>query len=167
MEPFIASPKPCSLYPFYQAIECPPLKAGILACKAQKTYLSSPKFRRYDMKYDELVKKESAEMIEKFVADVLKQEPVEVHFNFEDDDQWALITMHLYDADQEISLRLHPDDLYDLHFGYYDDDDEFIESVRPLTEEEKKAVPERLRKVMKKVLADEQGMRLPKNFLLK
>ena len=119
------------------------------------------------MKYDELVKKESAEMIEKFVADVLKQEPVEVHFNFEDDDQWALITMHLYEADQEISLRLHPDDLYDLHFGYYDDDDEFIESVRPLTEEEKKVIPERLRKVMKKVLADEQGMRLPKNFLLK
>jgi hypothetical protein len=62
-------------------------------------------------------------------------------------------------------VRLHANDLYDLQFGYYDDDDEFIEIVQPLTEEEKKIIPERLRKVMKKVLADEEGMRLPVNFL--
>jgi len=117
------------------------------------------------MKYEELVKTQSTEIIKKLVADVLGKEPVEVHFNFEDDDQWSLITMHIYDEDKEISLRLHHNDLYDLHFGYYDDDDEFFEIVQPLTEEEKKIIPERLKKVMKKVLEDEKGMRLPKDIL--
>ena len=117
------------------------------------------------MKYEDLVKTHSTEIIEKLLTDVLNKEPVEVHFNFEDDDQWAIITMHIYEEDKEISLRLHQDDLFDLHFGYYDDDDEFFEIVQPLTEEEKKMIPERLKKVMAKVLADEKGMRLPKNFL--
>jgi hypothetical protein len=117
------------------------------------------------MKYEELVKTHAAEIIEKLVTDVLSKEPVEVHFNFEDDDQWSLITMHIYEEDKEISLRLHQDDLFDLHFGYYDDNDEFFEIVQPLTEEQKKIIPELLKKVMKKVLTDERGMRLPNNFL--
>jgi len=117
------------------------------------------------MKYEDLVKTHSTEIIEKLLTDVLSKEPVEVHFNFEDDDQWAVITMHIYEEDKEISLRLHQGDLYVLHFGYYDEDDEFFEIVQPLTEEEKKMIPERLKKVMVKVLADEKGMRLPKNFL--
>jgi hypothetical protein len=117
------------------------------------------------MKYEELVKTHSTEIIEKLLIDVLNKEPVEVHFNFEDDDQWSLITMHIYEEDKEISLRLHRDDLYNLHFGYYDEDDEFFEIVQPLTEEEKKIIPERLKKVMRKVLVDEKGMRLPKDFL--
>ncbi len=119
------------------------------------------------MKYEELVKKHSADIIEKLVTDILSMEPVEVHFNYEDNDQWSHITMHIYEEDKEISIRLHHNDLYKLHFGYYDDDDEFFEIIQPLTEEEKKILPERLRKVMKKVLADEEGMRLPKNFLSK
>ena len=119
------------------------------------------------MKYEELVKTQSAETIPRLVADILKTESLEIHFNFEDNDQWAILTLHLYDEDQEISLRLHQDDVYDLHFGYYDDDDEFFEVVRPLTDAEKMIIPERLRKVMKKVLVDEEGMRLPKNFLSK
>ncbi|HEY4151431.1 MAG TPA: hypothetical protein VGM41_20975 [Chitinophagaceae bacterium] len=117
------------------------------------------------MKYEDLVKNHSAEIIEKLVTDVVTKEPVEVHFNFEDNDQWAAITVHVYEEDKEMSVRLHANDLYDLHFGYYDDDDEFIEIVQQLTEEEKKIIPDRLRKVMKKVLADEEGMRLPVNFL--
>jgi len=117
------------------------------------------------MKYEDLLKTQSTEIIERLLTDVLTKEPVEVHFNFEDDDQWALITMHIYEEDKEFSLRLHQGDLYDLYFGYYDEDDEFFEVVQALTEEEKKMIPERLRKVMVKVLADEKGMRLPKDFL--
>jgi len=117
------------------------------------------------MTYEDLVKNHSAEIIEKLVTHVVNKEPVEVHFNFENDDQWAIITMHIYEEDKEISVRLHANDLYDLHFGYYNDDDEFLEIIQPLTEEEKMIIPERLKKVMKKVLADEQGMRLPVNFL--
>lgn len=117
------------------------------------------------MNYEELVKNNPAEVIAKVVAHLVKVGPVEVHFDFEEDDQWSIVTMHDYDADKEISLRLHPGDLYELHLGYYDDDDEFIEIARPLAEKERGLIPERLRKVMMKVLADEKGMRLPKDFL--
>jgi hypothetical protein len=117
------------------------------------------------MKYEDLVRTHSAEIIEKLLTDVLSKEAVEVHFDFEEDDQWSHIIMHVYEEDKEISIRLHRDDLYNLHFGYYDEDDEFLEIVQALTEEEKKMIPERLKKVMKKVLADEKGMRLPKDFL--
>jgi hypothetical protein len=117
------------------------------------------------MTNEELVKNHSAEIIEKLVTGVVNMDPVEVHYDFANDDQWSIITMHIYEEDKEISLRLHPDDLYDLHFGYYNDDDEFFEIVQPLTEKEKMIIPERLKKVMKKVLADEEGIRLPVDFL--
>jgi hypothetical protein len=55
----------------------------------------------------------------------------------------------------------------DLHFGYYDDDDEFKEIIQKLTPEEKKILPKGLQKVLGKVLADEQGMRLPGSLLSK
>ena len=117
------------------------------------------------MNFEELVKNHSAEMIEKLVTWVVSQDPVEVRFDFLDNDQWAIVTMHIYEEDKEISLRLHTQDCYDLYFGYYDDDDEFLEIVKPLSEEEKEIIPEGLKKVMKKVLSDEEGMRLSGNFL--
>jgi len=119
------------------------------------------------MKYEDLLKTHSTEIIKKLLIDVLSKETVQVHFNFEDDDQWSFVNMHIYEEDKEISLRLHQDDLYDLHFGYYNEDDEFFEIVQPLKEEEKMIIPERLKKVMKKVLADEEGIRLPVDFLSK
>ena len=117
------------------------------------------------MTFEELVKDHSGDMIEKLVAWVISKDPVEIRFDFQDNDQWSIITMHVYEEDKEISLRLHLNDFYDLYFGYYDDEDEFFEIIHPLTEEEKKIIPEGLKKVMKKVLADEEGMRLAGNFL--
>ena len=117
------------------------------------------------MTFEELVKNHSADMIEKLVTWVVSQDPVEVRFDFLENDQWAIVTMHIYEEDKEISLRLHTNDCYDLYFGYYDDEDEFFEIVQPLIEEEKKIIPEGLKKVMKKVLSDEEGMRLSGNFL--
>jgi hypothetical protein len=119
------------------------------------------------MTYEELVKNHAGEMIEKLVTDVISKDAVEVRFEFEDNDQWSVISMHIYEEDKEISLRVHANDRYELFFGYYDEEDEFFEIVQPLTEEEKKVIPNGLRKVMAKVLADEQGMRLPGNFLSK
>ena len=119
------------------------------------------------MTYEELVKNHAGEMIEKLVTDVISKDAVEVRFEFEDNDQWSVISMHIYEEDKEISLRVHSNDRYELFFGYYDEDDEFFEIVQPLTDEEKKVIPNGLRKVMAKVLADEQGMRLPGNFLSK
>ena len=117
------------------------------------------------MTFEELIKNHSAEVIEKLITEVLTNDPVEIHFDFLDQDQWSIITTHQYEEDKEISLRLHPNDYYDLYFGYYNEEDEFIEIIQPLTEEEKKILPVRLMKVMKKVLNDEQGMSIPNNFL--
>jgi hypothetical protein len=119
------------------------------------------------MTYEELVKNHAGEMIEKLVIEVISKEAAEVRFEYEDNEQWSVITMHNYEEDKEISLRLHANDRYELHFGYYDDEDEFIEITQALTPEEKKIIPKGLQKVMEKVLADEQGMRLPGNFLSK
>jgi hypothetical protein len=52
-----------------------------------------------------------------------------------------------------------------LQFGYYDDDDEFIELLQPLAQQEIDLIPKGLQKVMLKVLAGEEGLRLPGNFL--
>ena len=117
------------------------------------------------MTYEELVKNHSADVIEKLITEILAKDPVEIHFDFLGKDQWSIITTHQYEEDKEISVRLHLNDYYDLYFGYYNDEDEFIEIIHPLTEEEKKILPVRLKKVMKKVLDDEQGMRIPNNFL--
>ena len=119
------------------------------------------------MTYEELVKNHAGEMIEKLVTDVVSKDAVEIRFDFEDNEQWSVISMHIYEEDKEISLRLHANNLYILHFGYYDDKDEFFEITQPLTHEEKKIIPRGLQKVMEKVLTDEQGMRLPGNFLSK
>jgi hypothetical protein len=117
------------------------------------------------MTFEELIKNHSADVIEKLITEVLSKDPVEIHFDFLKDDQWAIITTHQYEEDKEISLRLHLNDYYDLYFGYYNDEDEFFEIVHPLTEEEKKILPVRLKKVMKKVLDNEQGMRIANSFL--
>ncbi len=130
-----------------------------------KNTLSSIPFMKPDMTFEELIKNHSAEVIEKLITEVLKNDSVEIHFDFLEQDQWSIITSHQYEEDKEISLRLHLNDYYDLYFGYYNEEDEFIEIVQPLTEEEIKILPVRLKKVMKKVLDDEQGMRISNNFL--
>jgi len=119
------------------------------------------------MTNEELVKNHSGEMIEKLLTEVISKDPVEIRFEFEDNDQWSVISMHIYEEDKEISLRLHSGDRYELYFGYYDDEDEFFEITQLLTPEEKMMIPKGLQKLMGKVLADEQGMRLPGNFLSK
>jgi hypothetical protein len=98
------------------------------------------------MTYEELVKNHVGDLVEKLVTDVLTKEAVEVRFEFEDDDQWAVISMHIYEEDKEISLRLHANNKYQLHFGYYDDEDEFFEIDQLLTPEETKIIPKRLQK---------------------
>jgi hypothetical protein len=52
-----------------------------------------------------------------------------------------------------------------LQFGYYDDEDEFIELLQPLTQTEIDLIPKGLQKVMGKVVSSEEGLRLPGNFL--
>ncbi|MES2005225.1 MAG: hypothetical protein V4450_11955 [Bacteroidota bacterium] len=117
------------------------------------------------MNYEELVKNHSGEMIERLVTWAVSTESVEIHFDYQDNDQWAIVSMHVYEEDKEISLRLHNNGLYDLYFGYYDDEDEFFEIIHQLTDEEKKIIPEALQKLMQHVVDKEEGVRIPGNFL--
>ena len=119
------------------------------------------------MTNEELIKNHSGQVIEKLVTEVVSKDSVEVRFEFEDNDQWAVSSTHNYEEDKEMSLRLHADNLYELYFGYYDDNDDFFEIVQTLTPEEKNIIPKALQKVMAKVLADERGMRIPGTILFK
>jgi hypothetical protein len=118
-----------------------------------------------NMTYEELVKKHPGSLVEKIVTEVVNKDAVEVHFEDEDDEQWAVIKVHVYEEDKEMALRLLSDDRWVLQFGYYDDEDEFIELLQPLTQPEIDLIPKGLQKVMRKVVASEEGLRLPGDFL--
>ena len=117
------------------------------------------------MTYEELVKKHPGTLVEKIVTEVVTKDIVEVHFEIQDDGQWSVIKVHVYEEDKEMALRLLEAGRWVLQFGYYDDDDEFIELLQPLTQQEIDLIPKGLQKVMLKVLASEEGLRLPGNFL--
>jgi len=117
------------------------------------------------MTYEELVRQHPGTLVEKIVTEVLNKNSVEVHFEMQDDEEWAVIKLHLYEEDKEMALRLLSEDRWVLQFGYYDEDDEFIELLQPLTRPEKDLIPKGLQRVMLKVLSSEEGLRLPGNFL--
>ncbi|HXB34665.1 MAG TPA: hypothetical protein VNV35_14630 [Puia sp.] len=117
------------------------------------------------MTYEELVRQHPGSLVEKIVTEVLNKSSVEVHFEMQDDEEWSVIKLHLYEEDKEMALRLLSEDRWVLQFGYYDEDDEFIELLQPLTRPEKDLIPKGLQRVMLKVLTSEEGLRLPGNFL--
>jgi hypothetical protein len=117
------------------------------------------------MTYEELVKNHPGSLVEKIVTEVLSQDAVDINFEDEDEEQWAVIKVHVYEEDKEMALRLLSGDRWVLQFGYYDDEDEFIELLQPLTQTEIDLIPKGLQKVMHKILANEEGLRLPGNFL--
>jgi hypothetical protein len=118
-----------------------------------------------NMTYEELVKKHPGSLVEKMVTEVVNKDTVEVHFEIQDDDQWSVIKVHIYEEDKEMAIRLLSETRWVLQFGYYDDDDEFIELLQPLTQPEIDLIPKGLQKVMQRVLVNEEGLRLPGNFL--
>ena len=117
------------------------------------------------MNYDELLKNQAGKLIEKLVLEIRNKKAVDVRFEFVDNDQWSVVSIYVDEQDNELALRLHPGDSYELYVGYYDDRDELLEITRTLTEEEKKGIPKGLQKVMGKVLADEDGLRVPGSLL--
>lgn len=117
------------------------------------------------MTYEELLKNHPGSLVEKIVTEVVTKDIVEVHFEIANDEQWSVIKVHIYEEDKEMAIRLLEPGRWVLQFGYYDDDDEFIELLQPLTQQEIDLIPKGLQKVMLKVLASEEGLRLPGNFL--
>lgn len=114
---------------------------------------------------EKLVKENGNDLIASLVTWATGDAKVEIRFEDDDDDQWSVFTLYDFDGDKELSLRLHANDRFELHVGFYDDDDEFIEAVAPLSDAQKTMLPEKLKKVMKKVLDDEKGLRLPGSLL--
>lgn len=120
------------------------------------------------MDYNEMVKKNAGDLIEQLVTLLIKEGQIDIRFDEDDDDDnWAIVTVHLYEEDKEISVRLHHNNQYDLYFGYYDDEDEFFEIIHTMSAEETDILPESLRKLMKHVLDKETGMRVPANLITK
>src|ERR1700759_4062977 len=117
-----------------------------------------------NMTYEELVQKHPGSLVEKIVTEVVNKDTVEVHFEEEDDEEWAVVKVHIYEEDKEMALRLLAEDKWILQFGYYDDDDEFVELLQPLTQTEIDVIPKGLQKVMLKVLVSKEGLRVPGNF---
>ena len=119
------------------------------------------------MNYEDLVNNHAGAMVERLITDLLSKDAVEIRFDFEDNNQWSIVSMHIYEEDKEISLKVYTNNKFELHFGYYDDEDEFHELTKELSEEEIKTIPVSLQKIMTKVLSDEQGLRVPGGFLSK
>ncbi len=117
------------------------------------------------MNIEELIKNKSSDIIESLIRELLANKHVEVRFDFFDQDQWAIVSINQYEDDREISLRLHPSSLYELVIGYYDDEDEFFEVVHQLTPDEVDSIPMGLKKIMTKVVGDEQGLRVASELL--
>ncbi len=117
--------------------------------------------------YEELLQQHPGSLVEKLVTEVVNKDTIEVHFEDEGEEAWSVIKIHIYEEDKEMAIRLLTEGRWVLQFGYYDDDDEFVELLQPLTQKEIDLIPERLQKVMRKVLASEDGLRLPGNFLIK
>jgi hypothetical protein len=117
------------------------------------------------MDYQDLVTNHTGKLIDQFLGFVLTQDSIEIHFDFLDADQWSILSMHQYEEDLEISIRLHLNGVYDIYLGYYDDGDEFHEIVQPLSFDETEQLPKGLKKLMKKVVDDEAGIRVKGDFL--
>jgi len=116
-------------------------------------------------KYEDLVKHRPGSLVEQIVKEVVNKKAVDVHFEEEDDDQWAIVKIHNDDEDQEMAIRLVSGDKWVLQFGFYDDQDEFVELLQPLAQPEITLIPQGLQKVMRKVLSSEEGLRVPGNLL--
>jgi len=114
--------------------------------------------------YEELVRNNPGSLVAQIVTTVVKQKSVDVHFEEEDDQQWAIVKVYM-EEDHEMAIRLQTGDKWILQFGYYDDDDEFTELLQPLTPPDIDRIPQALQKVMRKVLTSEEGLRVPGNLL--
>jgi hypothetical protein len=116
------------------------------------------------MTHEESVNDQIDLLIGKLISDITAQDMVDVRFEFEDNEQWSVLSTFQED-DSEISLRLHSGNRYFFYHGYYDEKDEFQEMVRPLSEDQVATIPSAIGRIMLKVLDDEQGMRVPGTLL--
>jgi hypothetical protein len=134
--------------------------------KTIKTFYLQPA-ENIEMEYEKLLNTRPDEVLRRLVTEIQLKKAVDVRFEFTDNDQWSVVNAYVDDQDDELALRLHPGDQFELYIGYYDAEDELHELTKILTEEQKKIVPKSLQKVMTKVLNDEEGLRVPGGLMEK
>ncbi|MET0636722.1 MAG: hypothetical protein ABWZ25_11900 [Chitinophagaceae bacterium] len=117
------------------------------------------------MTHEESIYDQIDNLIGKLITDTINRPMVDIRFEFEDNEQWAVLSTFQEHDDSEISIRLHPGNRYFFYHGYYDEKDEFHELVRALSEDQAATIPAAISRVMAKVLDDEQGMRVPGTLL--
>lgn len=106
-------------------------------------------------------------LIKNFISWAVAEDHLDIHHNYQDQDEWAQLTHHLYDEDKEISIKLHKSNLCELHIGFYDEKDDFHELATPIDIHLLPLIPESLLKLMQHVIDKEEGIRVPGNLLLK
>ncbi len=119
------------------------------------------------MNYSEYLRENSTQLVTDLVNHAVTAEQVDIHHDYLDNTEWASLTMHLDEDDQEVTVRLYNDGNYKLHFGYYDKNDDFIELEQDLSDAEKQLLPEALQKLMSHVIEKEEGVCIPGNLLLR
>ena len=117
------------------------------------------------MKKDKNKKQSTAVTLQSIIDWIQQTEAVIIRFDCLDEDQWSIITKYEDNEDTEVSIRLHLNNHFDLYLGYYDEDDEFHESIIALSDEDLSLIPEVMKKVMKKVLDDEKDVKVNGTFL--
>jgi hypothetical protein len=109
------------------------------------------------MDYKKLINNNPGTLVEKLIAGIKEQKAVDVRYEFDRKDQWAVVNVYLDQQDDELALRLYSAGNYELYVGYYDEEDELQELSKTLTDDEKNMIPV--------VVADEDGIRVPGNLL--
>jgi len=92
---------------------------------------------------------------------------VDIRFDFEGEDTWAVLTEFDEQDDSQLSIRFLGNDRWLVVAGDYNEEDDFVETFEELTPEIIQEIPEGCKILLHKVRDDEKGMRLAGHFLLR
>jgi len=111
--------------------------------------------------------KNTAQVIHDLLERLSQLPQVDIRFDFEGEDTWAVITEFDEKDDAQLSIRFLGNDRWLVAAGDYDEEDDFVETFEELTSEIIQEIPEGCKILLHKVRDDEKGMRLAGHFLLR
>lgn len=119
------------------------------------------------MQFEEILKAD-APAITRFILNWAAAQPaIDIqHDEDENEEAFAYIVHFHEDDDQQVAFRLFADGNGYVYTGYYNEKDDFIDNSIKLSNHELEALPANFLKLLKKVLADEEGMRVPGKVLV-
>ena len=111
--------------------------------------------------------KNTAQVIHDLLERLSQLPQVDIRFDFEGEDTWAVITEFDEKDDAQLSIRFLGNDRWLVVAGDYDEEDDFVETFEELTPEIVQEIPEGCKILLHKVRDDEKGMRLAGHYLLR